>query len=117
MHNFKELRIWKDSMELAKIVYECTRKFPKDERYALTQQINKCCVSIPSNIAEGAGRNTKKDFKHFITISQGSSFELETQLILSGEFNYIEKIHLETILNKLISLQKMINKFRESLES
>lgn len=116
MHNFKELRIWKDSMELSKNVYELTRKFPQDERYALTQQINRCVVSIPSNIAEGAGRNTKNDFRHFVAISLGSSFELETQLLLAGEFEYLEKQNLETILSKLTSLQKMINKFRESLE-
>jgi four helix bundle protein len=116
MHHFKELRIWKDSMELSKSVYELTRKFPLDERFALTQQINRCVVSIPSNIAEGTGRNTKNDFRHFIAISLGSSFELETQLMLAGEFNYIEKNSLEIILTKLTSLQKMINKFRESLE-
>jgi len=116
MHNFKELRIWKDSMELSKTVYEQTRKFPQDERFALTQQINRCVVSIPSNIAEGAGRNTKNDFRHFVTISLGSSFELETQLMLAGEFEYIEKENLQNILTKLTSLQKMINNFRESLE-
>jgi four helix bundle protein len=116
MHNFKELRIWQDAMEMAKSVYVLTRKFPSDERFALTQQINRCVVSIPSNIAEGAGRNTKKDFGHFVTISLGSSFELETQLMLAGEFEYIEKNVLQNTLIKLTSLQKMINKFRESLQ-
>jgi four helix bundle protein len=116
MHNFKELRIWNESMELAKAVFIHTKQFPKEERYGLVQQINKCVVSVPSNIAEGAGRNTKKDFKQFIAIALGSAFELETQLILSRDFGYITTEELDPLVQKLVSLQKMINKFRISLE-
>ena len=116
MHNFRELRIWKESMEIAKIVHSFTLQFPKDERFAITQQINKCSVSIPSNIAEGAGRVSKKDFKHFISIAIGSCFELETQLILSGEFNYLDKEKLTELLIKITTLQKMMNKFHDTLD-
>jgi four helix bundle protein len=116
MHNFKEIRIWNESMTLAKIVYSHTKQFPKEERYGLTQQINKCVVSVPSNIAEGAGRNTNKDFKQFIAIALGSAFELETQLILSRDFGYISSEEFDPLIQKLISLQKMNNKFRISLE-
>ena|ERR1041385_7603179 len=115
MHNFRELRIWKDSMEIAKIVHELILKFPKEERFAITQQINKCSVSIPSNIAEGAGRKTKKDFAHFISIAIGSSFELETQLLLAGEFSYINKETLADVILKITTLQRMMNKFRDIL--
>ena len=103
-------------MEIAKIVHSFTLQFPKDERFAITQQINKCSVSIPSNIAEGAGRVSKKDFKHFISIAIGSCFELETQLILSGEFNYLDKEKLTELLIKITTLQKMMNKFRDTLD-
>ena len=115
MHNFRELRIWKDSMEIAKMVHELIFKFPKEEKFALAQQINRCSVSIPSNIAEGAGRKTKKDFAHFISIAIGSSFELETQLLLSGEFNYINKEILADVILKITTLQRMMNKFRDTL--
>ena len=102
-------------MEVAKLVYEQTRTFPKEERYGLALQLNKSAVSVPSNIAEGAGRNTKNDFRHFISIALGSSFELETQLILAGEFKLVPETTLKPILVKLDGLQRMINKFWISL--
>lgn len=78
MHNFRELRIWQEAMEVTKVVYKVTAKFPIDERYSLTSQINRSAVSIPSNIAEGAGRNSDKEFNQFLGIALGSAFELET---------------------------------------
>jgi four helix bundle protein len=116
MHNFKELRIWKESMELAKIVFGHTKQFPKEERYCLTQQINKCTVSVPSNIAEGSGRKTKKDFAHFIAIALGSAFELETQLLLATDFGYVKKDDVGPTLERLVGLQRMIYKFQTTLE-
>ncbi len=92
-----------------------TRTFPKEERFGLALQLNKSAVSIPSNIAEGAGRTTVNDFKHFIAISLGSSFELETQLILAGDFTLIRTSDLIPILEKLKAIQKMINKFKDTL--
>ncbi len=82
MHNYKELEIWKEGLELAKLVYEITQDFPKEEIYGLTSQLRRCVIYISSNIAEGSGRDSTKDFNHFIAITTGSSFELETQLIL-----------------------------------
>lgn len=76
MHNFKELKIWQRSMNLAEQVYKIVADFPKEERYGLTAQIRSCAVSIPSNISEGAGRATKKQFKYFLEISMGSCNEL-----------------------------------------
>src|SRR5574337_661730 len=115
MHNFKQLRIWKEAMELSKLVYIEVKKFPKSDRYELGSQLNKSAISIASNIAEGAGRRTKPDFNHFISIATGSSFELETQLILAGEFELTEKNLLEAMLQKLTALQKMMNKFQQTL--
>lgn len=97
------------------MVYTHTRKFPKEERYGLGQQLNKSAVSIPSNIAEGAGRATKKDFQHFITIAIGSSFELETQLLLTIELELVPKVLIEPAIIKLDSIQKMMCKFRDTL--
>jgi len=92
MHNFKELTVWQDSKEFSVKIYKLTRSFPKTEIYGNTSQINRSAVSIVSNIAEGAGRNSDKDFSRFINFSIGSSFELETQLIIAFEIGYIEKI-------------------------
>jgi four helix bundle protein len=81
----------------------------------LTSQIRRCVVSIPSNIAEGAGRNSKNEFKHFLSIAFGSSYELETQLILANRFNYILKEKLEEGLAKLEEVQRMITGLQKSL--
>lgn len=114
-HYFRKLEIWKDGIELSKIIYELTRNFPKEEIYGLTSQMRRSAISIPSNIAEGAGRDTNKDFAHFLTIAKGSSFELDSQLILAKELGYITEEELIPILDKLVILQNKIFRFREKL--
>jgi len=89
MHNFKELIIWQKSIELSKLVYQIALQLPEDEKYGLSSQIKRSAVSIASNIAEGAGRNSDKEFKQFLSISHGSCTELETQLILCNELKLI----------------------------
>jgi len=86
MHNLKELKIWHKAMDLFVEVYEASSKFPKEEIYGLTSQIKRSAISIPSNISEGAGRNSNKEFIHFLRIANGSSYELQTQLIISKYF-------------------------------
>jgi four helix bundle protein len=93
MHNFRQLNIWKYAMQLAKSVYVLTKEFPGAEKYGLISQINRACISVPSNIAEGSSRSSNKEFKHFRSIALGSLFELETQVPLSLELSYIEKEH------------------------
>jgi four helix bundle protein len=83
MHNFRQLNIWKDARSLVKDVYLLTSNFPSDEKFGLKSQINRCAISVPSNIAEGSARGTNKDFAHFLRISLGSLFEMETQLLLA----------------------------------
>src|SRR5882757_3244406 len=95
IHNFKELLVWQKSMDLAVFAYQLTSFFPKEEKFGLISQIQRCAVSIPSNIAEGSGRVSKKEFQHFVSISMGSSFELETQVILAFRFNYITEEQLK----------------------
>lgn len=114
VHNFRELKIWKESLILVKNVYLLTSQLPKDEKFGLVSQINRCAVSIPSNIAEGSGRTTEKEFLHFLNIAISSSYELETQLILIED---IFKIQTKSILIELETLQKMIGAFKRILKT
>ena len=116
MHNFRQLTIWKDAMLLAKEVYLVIAQFPKEEKYGLTSQINRCSVSVASNIAEGSSRSSNKEVAHYLKSSLGSLFELETQLILSNEFGIIKIEALNTLLEKIIPLQKMITNFLKNLK-
>lgn len=103
-------------MALAKEVYLITSKFPKDEKFGLVSQINRCSVSVPSNIAEGSSRSSKKEFSHFIKIALGSLFELETQLILSNEVGFYDIEKLNALEPKIVKLQKMLCRFLISIE-
>jgi len=107
MHNLKDLIIWKKAMQLATIIYSITDKFPKDEKYGIVSQMRRCAVSIASNIAEGAGRESKKEFLNFLSISSGSSYDLETQLYISEDLEYINKEKLTEAMNLLEEIQKM----------
>lgn len=91
MNKFRELLVWQKGMDLAEEVYAITKGFPVDERYGLQSQIRRCSVSIASNIAEGAGRNSSKEFMHFLSIALGSSFELETNCSSQTNLNISRK--------------------------
>ena len=106
MHNLKELKIWHKAVELTTEVYRLTANFPKEEKYGLTSQIRRAAVSVPSNIAEGAGRNSDKEFIYFLGVSNGSSYELQTQLIISKNLESINS-SLKEILDQIDQLQKM----------
>lgn len=113
-HNFRELKIWKESIILVKRIYLLTSELPKDEKFGLISQINRCSVSIPSNIAEGSGRTSDKEFLYFLNIAISSSYELETQLILVEE---LFKIETKSLLEDLEALQKMIGAFKRMLKT
>ena len=115
MHNYKKLNVWISSISLVKNIYNLTRKFPKEEMFVLTQQLKRAAISIPSNIAEGAGRNSNAQFKNFLQISIGSCFEVETQLIISKELEYISEEELETISKELDSIMKMNHNLQKTL--
>lgn len=115
-HNFKKLKIWQSGMLLCEVVFKITKEFPKSELYSLTSQINRSAVSVPSNIAEGSSRSSKKDFKRFLEISLGSLFELQTQIVLASYKNYINNKELIDIEERTEELQKMISGFIKSLE-
>lgn len=114
-HRLQDLIIWKKSMELVKDVYLLTQDLPNEEKFGLLTQIRRCAVSIPSNIAEGAGRNNPKEFYQFLGIAQGSCYELETQLILLVDLKFVEEIIISKALNNLTEIQKMIYKFKTNL--
>lgn len=109
MRDFKKYDIWVDAMEITDKVYCTLDKFPKKELYALVSQMSRAAVSIPSNIAEGASRFSEKDFARFLEYSLGSSFELETQLIIALKRNYIKESQQKIIIEELMSLQKRIS--------
>ena len=115
MHKFKELLVWQKSVDLAVDIYSLTKKFPNEERYGLIAQMNRSAVSIPSNIAEGAGRNTANEFNHFLGISTRSSFELETQVIISQRLNFLAMEELNSIVKKINDIQNMTYGLKESL--
>lgn len=115
MNKYKELKIWQKSVELAVSVYQVTNNFPKEEAYGITSQIRRSAVSIPSNIAEGAGRNSKKDFNNFLGISNGSTCELDTQLIIAHRVGFIDGVVLESVQQRIDEIQKMNWSLRQSL--
>jgi four helix bundle protein len=116
MHKVEELKIWQKSIVLAKQVYTVVADLPSEEKFGLSSQIRRCAVSIASNIAEGAGRNSNKEFKYFLGIANGSSYELHTQLILTYELNLIDKHRIDELLYLITEIQKMNYSFQRSLE-
>jgi four helix bundle protein len=112
MENYKELKVWNLAMEVAQEVYELTLNLPQHVKFSFSDQITRSSLSIPSNIAEGAGRSTIKEYCRFLDISNGSCFELETQLIL---IERIFKVEVKNILNKVIEIQKMTYALKRSL--
>ncbi len=115
MHNFRELKIWQRSMDLAEQVYKVVALFPKEEKFGLISQLKRCAVSIPSNISEGAGRATKKQFQHFLEFSMGSCNELQTQMELSKRFGYIDDEVAHKVTDETNQVYRMILAFYNSL--
>ncbi|MFK7953647.1 MAG: four helix bundle protein [Ekhidna sp.] len=115
MHRYKELNVWKKSMDLSYLIYGLTKEFPSDERFGLVSQMRRCSVSIASNIAEGAGRNTNGEFRQFLGIAQGSAFELETQALLSERMGFISEQNSIRIVEDISSISNMIFKLKQSL--
>jgi four helix bundle protein len=116
MHNFKELKIWTKALDLSMSVYKVTASFPKDDRFGLISQIKRSAVSIPSNIAEGAGRNSDKEFIYFLSVANGSAYEIQTQLLISNKLNFLKDNVLESMLNELDEIQKMNYNFQKILK-
>lgn len=115
-HNFRKLTIWKDGITIVKDTYVTTKTFPKSEVYALSSQMQRCSVSIPSNIAEGTSKGTDKHFTQYLETALGSAFEWETQLIISFEIGYISEDTFKHLEKKVQTIQGMITRFMENLQ-
>jgi four helix bundle protein len=116
--SYKDLLIWKKGITIVKLIYQLVKTFPQEEMYALSSQLKRASVSIPSNIAEGYGRNTDKLFSHFLDIARGSLFEIETQLIIAKELGFITNLELfQELLNQIEEESKMINAFSKTLKA
>jgi four helix bundle protein len=117
MHNYKQLKVWDKAIDLVVDIYKATAGFPNEEKYGLTSQMRRSAVSIPSNIAEGAGRNSDKEFCHFLAVAHGSSYELETQVIVSERLNLINKEICDDLCNKIMEVQKMSYNLQSKLKT
>ncbi len=117
MHRYKELKLWKEAIELVDLIYKITKSFPQNENFGLIAQMRRSAVSIPSNIAEGAGRNSNAQFLSFLQIAMGSAFELETQLIIANRQGYIREGDFNELIEKLTVILKMNNNFQKSLKN
>jgi four helix bundle protein len=117
MHNYKELLVWKESMKLVTEVYRKVSLLPTSENYIIRSQILRCAVSIPSNIAEGAGRNSYKDFKNFLAIANGSTCELETQLLICVNVGYFNDSDLQPIMKQINFIRNMLFKLQQTVEN
>lgn len=114
MNDYKELDVWKRSIELVKKIYEVTELLPKKETYALSDQIRRSVISVPSNIAEGFGRHSTKEYIQFLYIALGSAYELETQIMITKEVGYLPDVG--NLLDDLNIIKKMINSLISSLK-
>ena len=113
--NYRELLVWQEGIKLAKAVYKLTEKFPRQETYALADQIRRAVVSVPSNIAEGQARKAPADFRRFLHISLGSLAEVDTQLVLAQEFGYLSKEDIVILDEQIQSLRRKLYALINSL--
>jgi len=114
--SFRDLNVWNKGIQLVCDLYKITNKYPKEEIYGIVSQMQRAAVSIPSNIAEGATRKSKKEYYRFVSISYASSAELETQIEISKRLNYINQDEYIRMLKEIIEIQKMLFKLRESFK-
>lgn len=117
MHQFEKLKIWQKAMDIAVDVYKVTSELPSDEKFNLTHQIKKCAISIPSNIAEGSGRNSNNEFVHFLGITNGSTYELITQLMISKRLELVEEVKITPIIHNLVEVSNMNFALQKSLKT
>ena len=115
IRHYTELIVWQKGMDLAEMMYYSTAKFPREERYGITSQIQRAVVSVPTNIAEGQGRSTTKDFVHFLHIARGSNQEVQTLLHLCHRIGYLDSERLNQLLALSMEVSKLLNGLINSL--
>ena len=117
LKSYKDLKVWQKAYRLCLDIYRITREFPKEERYGLTSQIRRSAVSVPSNIAEGYGRRTTADYVRSLYIAYGSNCELETQMLLSGDLEYVEDGILQGVMSEVQDVERMLKALIKSLSA
>ena len=117
MRNFKELKIWQKGFQIAINCFKITEMFPKQEKFGLVSQLNRACVSIPSNIAEGSSRNSTKEYNRYIEISLGSCFEAETQFLIAQDLGFGDAESVKEILAQITEEEKMLTAFCKTLRA
>jgi four helix bundle protein len=117
INSYRELDVWQQARELVKYIYQLTSKFPSEEKYGLINQLRRAAISVPSNIAEGCGRNHPRDSIQFYFVARGSLYEVETQLILASDLQIISHNDLEQALEKLTRCKKLLNGFINYFET
>ena len=117
MKDFRSLKVWEKAHELTLAIYEATREFPKHEIYGVTSQIQRAAVSVPTNIAEGCGKDSDAELKRYFLIAMGSSSELEYLLLLARDLGYLPAESYQILQSKLIEVRKMLNAFIQHLKN
>ena len=117
MQGYRELKVWQRAMELVECIYELVGALPSNEKYALSDQMRRAAVSIPSNIAEGRGRETDKDYIYFLVVARGSKFELETQILICERLHYITAEQAQQALAISDEVGRMLNALIRSLKA
>lgn len=115
IQSYNEIKAWQLGMELVTLVYQLTERFPQNEMFGLTNQIRRASVSVPSNIAEGFGRNSNGDFSHFLSMANGSLCEVETQLLIAKNLGFITQDAYEQLINKTLECGKVLRAFWKSV--
>lgn len=117
MRNFKVLKVWQKGFDIAAMAFDLVESFPQQEKFGLSSQITRAAVSIPSNIAEGSGRGSEREYKRFLEIALGSGFELETRLLIAQKVEYGHKDLIIKLLQSVDEQQKMLMAFIKKLEN
>jgi four helix bundle protein len=117
LRNYRDLIAWQKAMDLVELAYVLTKKFPKEEIYGLVAQLRRAAVSVPSNIAEGQGRGSAKEFSYFLAIAQGSLRELETQMLIAQRLTYIDGQQADRFLNLSSEVGRLIIGLKKSLKT
>ncbi len=117
VRSYQDLEVWQKAMDLAQMIYDVTKKFPREEAYGLTSQIRRAAVSVPSNIAEGQGRSSTKDFLRHLSIAYGSLCEVETQLLLSERLGYVDSTHTHQTTALCQTVGRLLNGLMRSLRA
>lgn len=113
---YKDLIVWQKAMTMVEIVYNLTKNLPKEELFALTNQIRRAAISVPSNVAEGFGRQSKKEYQQFLSIANGSVCEIETQLFLCVKIGYLTEDSIQEALQLLSEIGKMIRSIKQKIK-